>query len=121
VGVVRRRPAHRPHLVEVDGDVLARELPRRLRAGETPAHDGDALAHVELARRRAAGRAAPSPAVRRRGATLAAARRPGSGANSPSPVSSCTCQPHSSFTQRRTGPDSMVTFPVTKAAPPVRA
>src|SRR5437870_13866045 len=63
VGVVRLGAAHRAHLVEVDGHTLARELPRRLRTGEAPAHDGDALAHVELARRRAAVRRAPLPAV----------------------------------------------------------
>src|SRR5439155_14452034 len=108
VGVVRLGAAHGTHLVEVDGDTLARELPRRLRAGEAPAHDGDALAHLnhhlELARRRAAGRPAPSPAVRRRGEALAAAERAGSGAYSPLPSSTCVCQPHSAFTQRRTVP-----------------
>ena len=104
VGMVRGGAAAGPHLVEIDGYPVARELPRGLRAGESAADDGDAFAHVELARRRAAGRPAPSPAVRRRGVTLAAARRAGSGANSPLPSSTCSCQPHSSLTQRRTVP-----------------
>src|SRR5262249_41641124 len=66
---VRRGPAPRPHLEQVDADPGAGELPPGLTAGEPAADDGDALAlaHVD------ARRARPAPAARVGGPTTFAA------------------------------------------------
>ena len=45
-GLVHGGRPHRAHLVQVDADPAARELPRGLASGEASAHDGHALAHL---------------------------------------------------------------------------